>query len=522
MKSSLLACVFALCLSTGAAAQAPAAPPSAPAAATRDLAALAATIERGLRPSVVAAGETVPHWTLQQRMAHHKVPGVAIALVQDGQPVYAVGYGVRAAGGAEAVDADTLFSVGSVSKMITAATTLRLVAQGRLELDRDVGAYLTSWRIPPAPAIADPRVTLRMLLSHTSGLNVHGFEDYLPGEALPTLRQTLDGAAPAKNPPIRLQYPPGTRMDYSGGGVMVEQQILEDVAGQPLEAIARAQVFEPAGMRRSTFANPLPASRGNIAQAHDRNGALTALPRGWQAFPEQGASGLWTSARDLGGFVAALLRSRRGDGLLPPAVFADMTAAVSPGGRGLGPELAGAGVARRFFHNGSNDSYRAGIEGYPQTGFGFVILTNGANGGALRGEIRNAISDALGDGVKPAIRTVAMDPAAPGQADYAGRYRLDPAVPMDVRGALADWFDYDTLSVDVAAGALVLRLPDEADATLPALGPTRFLGAGAAGGAELEFHRDAHGAVQALSVIAGDARAYYRREPAQAAQAGAP
>ncbi|MEI2430086.1 serine hydrolase domain-containing protein [Lysobacter yananisis] len=522
MKSSLLACTFAFCLFAGpAAARTPAPPPSAPTAApaTRDLADLAAAIERGLRPSVVAAGEAVPRWTLQQRMAHHKVPGVAIALVQDGQPVYAVGYGVRAAGSAEAIDADTLFSVGSVSKMITAATTLRLVAQGRLDLDRDVGGYLKSWRIPPAPAIADPRVTLRMLLSHTSGLNVHGFEDYQPGEALPTLLQTLDGKPPAKNPPIRLQYPPGTRMDYSGGGIMVEQQIVEDVAGQPLEAVARAQVFEPAGMRRSSFDNPLPASRGNIAHAHDRNGARTALPRGWESFPEQGASGLWTSARDLGGFVAALLRSRRGDGLLPPALFAEMTTAVSPGRRGLGPELAGAGVARRFFHNGSNDSYHAGIEGYPQTGFGFVILTNGANGSALRGEIRNAISDALGDGVKPPIRTVAADAAAPGWADYAGTYRLDPAVPMDVRGALADWFDYDALTIETAADALLLRLPDEADAKLRALGPTRFLGAGAANSAELEFHRDAHGAVRALSVIAGDAHAYYRRQPAQPARA---
>ena len=523
MKPTLLACTFALCLCAGAAAAQTPAPlpapaPSLQAPAGRDLARLAAAIERGLRPSVVGPGEAVAHWTLQERMAHHKVPGVAIALVQDGQPVYAVGYGVRETGSTDAVDADTLFSVGSVSKMVTAATTLRLVAQGRLELDRGVGAYLKSWRIPAAPAIADPRVTLRMLLSHTSGLNVHGFEDYLPGESLPTLAQTLNGAPPAKNPPIRLQYPPGTRMDYSGGGVMVEQQIIEDATGQPLEAVARAQVFAPSGMRRSTFENPLPAARGNIAKAHDGNGALTALPRGWQSFPEQGASGLWTSARDLGGFVAALLHSRRGgDGLLPAELFAQMTAAISPGGRGLGPELAGSGLQRRFFHNGSNDSYRAGIEGYPETGFGFVILTNGANGGRLRGEIRNAISDALGDAVKPPIRTVAAEPGAPGLADYAGSYRLDPAVPMDVRGALADWFDYETLAIEATAGALALRAPGESAAPLPPLGPTRFLGAGAASGAELEFHRDARGAVRALSVIAGDARAYYRRQPAPAA-----
>ena len=89
-----------------------------------------------------------------------------------------------------------------------------------------------------------------MLMSHTSGLGVHGFADYLPGEPLPTLQQTLDGIAPAKNKLVRLLHTPGERGDYSGGGVMVEQQVLEDVTGQPLDAVARAQVFVPLGMKR--------------------------------------------------------------------------------------------------------------------------------------------------------------------------------------------------------------------------------------------------------------------------------
>ena len=506
MKSIKLACMLAACLIGSAAhAQSP---------ADRDISEVKAAIERGLRPSIAKPGVPLPTWTLQERMAHHKVPGVAIAIVKDGRLAYAAGYGVREAGTRDAVDADTLFSVGSVSKMIAAATSLRLVSQGRLDLDRDVNDYLKSWRIPQAAGIDQPVVTLRMLLSHTSGLGVHGFKDYLPGETLPTLVQTLNGTPPAKNDPVRLQYPPGSRSDYSGGGTMVQQQLLEDLTGQPLDAIARAQVFEPAGMRCSTYENPLSPTRGNIARAHDGDGAPTALPRGWQSFPEQAASGLWTSANDLGAFVGALIRSYRGEqGLLPQAIAVQMMSEVSPGVRGLGPELNGSGKARRFFHNGDNDSYHAAIEGYPETGYGFAILTNGENGGRIRGEIRNAISDALGDGMKPPIRTIALDLDAPAFADYAGSYRLDPAVPMDLRGALADWFDYPAITVKVAQGAISIDLPDgPSGSPLLPLSPVRFFAPGP--GAELEFHRDARGLVHALSVLAGNSRAYYRRQAA--------
>lgn len=472
---------------------------------------LLAALQDGLRPSILKAGEPLPKWSLQERMAYHKVPGVAIAIVKDGEVMHAAGYGVREAGTHDAVDADTLFSVGSISKMITAATTLRLVTQGKIDLDRDVNSYLKSWRIPLASEIENPVVTMRMLLSHTSGLTVHGFEDYLPGEKLPTLIETLNGTSPAKNEPVRLQREPGLLTDYSGGGIMVEQQVIEDVTGTSLVTAAREQVFDRVGMFRSTFENPLSAARGNIAKAHDDKGMLTALPRGWQAFPEQAASGLWTSANDLGAFVGALIKSYQGNGtFLPPAITTQMMTEVSPGSRGLGPELSGAGTTRRFFHNGDNDSYHAAFEGYLETGDGFVILTNGENSKQLRGEIRNALSDALGYGVKPLIRTANLDLGAPAYADYAGTYRIDAAVPMDLRRELADWFDFDALEVKVADGAITVSLPGEPEssALLP-LTPTRFIASGL--GTELEFHRDARGVVRALSVEAGASRAYYGR-----------
>ena len=99
-------------------------------------------LERGLRPAVLNAGEPLPRWSLHQRMAHYHVPGVAIAILKGGEVVHATGYGVREAGTHDAVDADTLFSVGSISKVATAAISLRLLSQGRIDLDRDVKSVI--------------------------------------------------------------------------------------------------------------------------------------------------------------------------------------------------------------------------------------------------------------------------------------------------------------------------------------------------------------------------------------------
>ncbi len=471
-----------------------------------------AALAHGLRPTVLKSGESLPRWSLAERMSHHQVPGVAIAVLKNGEVVDAIGYGVREAGTHGPIDADTLFNVGSVSKVITAATSLRLMAQGKIDLDRDVNTYLKSWRIPPTPEIANPVVTMRMLMSHTSGLGVHGFPDYLPGQALPTMLDTLNGTPPAQNAPVRLQREPGLLNDYSGGGTTVGQLVIEDIAGLPLETVARQQVFDPIGMGRSTFESPLSAARGNIAKAHDGKGALTALPRGWQTFPQEGAAGLWTSANELGAFVGALIKSYQGTGaFLPQAIATQMMTAVSPSWHGLGPRLDGAGTSRIFHHGGSNDSYHAWIEGYLETGDGFVILTNSEGGSQLRTEIRNALSDALGHGVNSPIRAIAL-PASSPLADYAGTYRHDTGIPLDFRRSLTDFFDVDTLEIQLSEKTLSVSVPGETGTLLP-LTPTRFI-APTVFGVQLEFHRDAHGVVRALSVEHGASRAYFRRHVA--------
>ncbi|WP_342376190.1 beta-lactamase family protein [Myxococcus stipitatus] len=474
-------------------------------------------LEKGLRPSMLKVDEPLPGWSLKQRMEHYHVPGVAIAVLQDGKVIHAAGFGLREAGTKDAVDADTLFSVGSISKVVAAAATLRHVASGKLDLDRDVNTYLTSWKVPAAPAAPHPALTLRMLMSHTSGLTVWGFEDYQPGEKLPTLVQTLDGVKPAKNDPVRIDFEPGTLMRYSGGGVTVEQLVLEDTQRKPLETLARAEVFQPIGMRRSTYVNPVPVKLGNIAKAHDRNGQRAALPRGFESFPEQAASGLWTSAHDLGAFVGTLIASYQGrNPYLPRPLAVQMMTEVSPSHFGLGPRLAGDGPGRVFHHGGSNDSYRAWMEGYLETGDGLVILTNGTNGSQLATEIRNAISDALGRGNNPVLRTVTL-PAST-VSDFTGTYRWDKSVPSELAGNISAQFEADTLEFSTSNGTVMVKEGNGPAFPLYPLTPTRFVTPGdALTQLRLEFLRNAHGAVKAVRVDRGSGTLLFRREAAPAA-----
>lgn len=472
-----------------------------------------AMLEHGLRPSLLAPGEVLPRWSLRERMAHHKVPGVAVALIRNGEVVAARGYGTREAGKDEPVDAATLFSVGSVSKVAMATLALQLVAEHKLELDRDVNAQLKSWQLPVPPSFAQTPVTLRMLLSHTAGLNVRGFDDFEPGEALPTLRQILDGEAPAKNEPLRIERQPGLMYRYSGGGTMLAQLMVEEARGASAEAVAQQHLFGPLGMQRSTFAE-LPDGTKNVAKAHNGKGELQALPRGWESFPEAGAAGLWTSAEDLGRFVAGLLRSYRGGaGPLPQALARQMMTEVAPSVHGLGPRLGGVGSARVFHHGGSNDNYHARIEGYLESGDGFVILTNADEGGPrLRNEIRNAFVDALAHAYEPPLQQIALDASAAEYADFAGSYRLDESVPMEYREFLTELFNPATVTVQTQAGALAFRTADrDSLETLAPLASAQFAPA-ARISPIFEFHRDAFGKVRGLSLRVDRARAYYRRE----------
>lgn len=330
-------------------------------------------------------------------MSATNVPGVSIAVIRDRKLYWAKGFGILQAGKKDKVDTDTLFSVGSISKVGTAIVTLRQVDLGKLALDNDINHYLTSWKIPENRYRKRSPVTLRHILSHTAGFNVHGFADFQPDETLPGTLDILKGKKPAKNDPIRLIYEPGTDYKYSGGGTTVVQMLLEDRLQQDFAQLAHTQLFKPLSMNRSTYQNPVPKGLGNIAKAHNRWGNPRALPRGYEAMPELAASGLWTTPSDLSKLITTLMKSYHNQDtrFISQKMTQEMMSQVKHSEFGLGPQLVGQYI---FKHGGSNDSYKAFFQGNMQKGNGFVIFTNSANGNALIAKLRRVLSKLIEPG----------------------------------------------------------------------------------------------------------------------------
>lgn len=372
--------------------------------------------------------------TLAERMAADHVPGVSIAVIHNGAIEWAEGFGVTRLGGPP-VTAETLFQAGSISKPVAAMAALHLVEQGKLALDSDVNAALTSWKIPPSAAAPGAVVTLRELLSHTAGLTVHGFPGYAATAPIPTLVQILNGEKPANTDPIRLEAPPATRWKYSGGGYTVMQQLLIDVAHQPFPALLHDTVLAPIGMTHSTYEQPLPAVlRANSATPYQGNG--TPVAGGFHTYPEMAAAGLWTTPSDLARFAIEIQRSLRGDAnhALSAAMTKQMLTVVQRR-YGLGLEIGGAPENPYFSHDGVDAGFENSLIAYEERGNGAVVMTNARGGLDLAHALIGSIAKVYDwPDLQPIVRTaVKLDPSI--LAACAGVYEIDgePKFSLDIR-----------------------------------------------------------------------------------------
>ncbi len=349
-------------------------------------------VEAGLQPRLQIAGEPAPTWSITERMAHYKVPGVSIAVIRNGKIAWAKGYGVLEAGKPQAVDTDTLFQAASISKPTATIAALRLVEQGKLSLDAPINGALKSWKIPENEFTQKTPVTLRQILTHGAGFTGHGFPGYAAGVAVPTVLQILDGEKPANTPAIRINKLPGESWRYSGGGYTVMQLAMTEAAGKDFVAITDELVLKPAGMARSTYAQPLPeASRANAATAHRQNGSVVAGHS--HTYPEQAAAGLWTTPSDLARLGLAVVAAVRGEPnaiVRPDTVKQMLTRQI--GTYGLGFDLANPGDGLVFHHGGSNMGFKGMFAVYADGSGGFAILTNGDQGSALMREIQTSLS----------------------------------------------------------------------------------------------------------------------------------
>jgi CubicO group peptidase (beta-lactamase class C family) len=306
---------------------------------------------------------------------------VSVAAIAAGRIEWAEGWGVTDAQDGTPVTADTLFQAGSMSKPVAALCALRLVADGKVELDAPVAPRLRTWRGPDDAQWH--AVTLRQLLTHTAGLTVHGFDGYPRDTAPPSVVDVLEGRG--NSAPVVFDAAPGERYSYAGGGYVVMQQLLADVSGLSFPDLAARMVFGPLGMTDSSFEQPLPEDRWvRAASGHLRGGEPVAGK--WHVYPEMAAGGLWSTVTDLARFLIAIRDARNGaaEAILPAELAREMVTQQAPDFPiGLGLHLDGALApyrgrpeGLRFGHGGDTQGFLGYMEIDADGGRGAVVMTN--------------------------------------------------------------------------------------------------------------------------------------------------
>lgn len=382
-------------------------------------------VEENLHYLTVIKGYPDPGMSLVHQMSRLHVPGVSIAVIHNKRIDWSKGYGITRLGGPP-VSASTLFGAASMSKPVTAMAVLRLAQEGKIDLDTDVNTYLKSWKIPANQYTKDHPVTVRELLSHTSGIGTHNGAIYDPDKGLPSMLELLDGKPPATTPPVRVESEPGKKYAYANGGYLILELLITDLTGKPFAQAMKELVLTPIGMSHSTYDAPLlPAQAETAATAYDESATNGVAPAHFVE-PNAAAGGLWTTATDYAKFVIEMQKEYTGEShrVLNQKMAQKMvTAGIGPSQSirwGLGVRVGGT-PPNIYFEHGGSAVFQCDMVGYP-SGDGVVVLTNGGGGGQLSDQIARSVAQAYAwPDFQPVEHTVvSVDPSK--FARYVGTY----------------------------------------------------------------------------------------------------
>ncbi|RAI97890.1 CubicO group peptidase (beta-lactamase class C family) [Chitinophaga skermanii] len=319
--------------------------------------------------------------SLAERMAYYNVNALSIAVINNGKLEWAKAYGFANAEDRIEATPTTMFQAASISKSVNALCVMKLVDEKKLSLTEDVRKYLSGWRLPISDTARGYEVNLANLLSHTAGLSVHGFEGYEVGKPMPTSTVAiLNGKPPTNSPAVQFVTKPNVGFKYSGGGILVVQEILEEQFNLPYTTILDKKVLIPLQMKHSTFTQPLPVEcRDKAAVGYRVTGK--PLTGKWHIYPEQAAAGLWTTPSDLANFIIAIQKSyNKKKGFIKQQTAHTMVTPYLAGTKvGLGVFESAWGDTPFFNHGGANEGFRSFYCGSLTTGKGIVIMINSDN-----------------------------------------------------------------------------------------------------------------------------------------------
>lgn len=348
---------------------------------------------------------------LPELMREHRVPGVGIALIRDGEIEWQRGYGTAETGKDIAITPQTSFNVGSVSKSLSTWGIMKMVEDGRIGLHEPAFDYITRWRLP-ASGHDEDGVTIARLLSHTSGVYGDGVSDWGPDDPLPPIERSLSGLAGAR--PTVLRWQPGTRFQYSNGGYGLLQLLIIEVTGGPFETYMQKTIIEPLGLRRSRYIREDYERIQPVTTPHHPFDEPTYMRR--RSITVGG--GLSSTIEDLANFALALCDlgpdAPPGRSVLQPeTIRAMLTPAPAANGRwGLGYCIAPLSPeARLVGHTGGTTGWISDYWIDPERANGFVLLSNSTNAVDLHVRILTLYRNWYAATLHPDTTVVAVNPA---------------------------------------------------------------------------------------------------------------
>jgi CubicO group peptidase (beta-lactamase class C family) len=426
------------------------------------------------RPPFVARGDysytrEYVSWRIREEMRRHDVTGLSIALVDDQRVVWAEGFGYADRAADVPAAPETVYRVGSISKLFTATAAMQLAEDGRLDIDAPLQSVLPQFSIRSRFPDAGP-VTARALMTHHSGL---------PSDLLKGMWTRDPESFDAVVTAVRDEYlsqPPGTVYSYSNLGVTLLGIAVETVAGRDFGSHMEESVLGPLGMAQSSFSTG-PDTSPQASRAYRNGEEVEDTP-----LRDVPAGGLNSSVDDLSRFLRMVFARGRSDGrrIVRPETVAEMLRPQNAGvpldldlrvglGWALGGlgdiDLRGAGPVAH--HSGATLSHRSMLIALPRYKLGVVVLANSSSAGpAVNKVATDAIKLALEaktgvrqpDRVKPAESGAPLSPET--LQAYEGRYatRAGTVSIRDGAGALrADLMDRTFRLVPLADGLLGIR-----------------------------------------------------------------
>ncbi|MBE0688015.1 MAG: beta-lactamase family protein [Anaerolineaceae bacterium] len=308
-------------------------------------------------------------------MQAYDIPGVNIAIIQNGEIVWLSTFGQADLETNREMTIDTYMRVQSISKSVTAWGALKLVEQGKIDLDIPVKDYLNNWQFPENQFSTD-LITTRQLLTHTSGMPIGDFYNfYSPEEIIPSLEESLFTEA-------KLIQEPGKSFSYSNTGYNLLELLIEEVTGQDFADYMDQEILQPLGMQHSSF-EWSPQWNPPVPTGYD----LSGNPIPVYVYPEKASGGLFSTVEDIAKYVIASMSefSSSQSVITTEGIHSMHSIWVNRigeynlvfDGYGFGHYVETLSDGRTAIsHGGQGTGWMTHYHAVPNTGDGIVILTN--------------------------------------------------------------------------------------------------------------------------------------------------